>query len=271
VLKGKVDVFLELYQHRRELANALRLSEMFVGILGHDLRNPLGTLVTGSQILYSQGLDDGKMRVLRRMIGAGERMTNMIAQLLDLTRARLAGGVGFIGTRQPIDVASLMQRAADELRGAYPNTTLTLEVKGDCTTTGDADRLLQVFSNLVSNALQHGTKGSAVVTTVQGDEREVVVSVRNRGVIPRELLPTIFDPFRGRKGAGANARGLGLGLYISEQIAQAHGGAIEVVSSADADETVFTVRIPRAAALIAGLPRFPIDETHSSHLPRDHV
>src|SRR5262245_1560311 len=99
VLRSKVDVFLELYRQTKELAHGRRLSEMVVGILGHDLRNPLGTLVTGAQILHSQGLDEGKTRVLKRMIGAGERMTNMIAQLLDLTRARLAGGVGFIGTR----------------------------------------------------------------------------------------------------------------------------------------------------------------------------
>jgi len=272
VLRSKVDVFLELYGHRQQLANALRLSEMFVGILGHDLRNPLGTLVTGAQILHSQGLDDGKMRILRRMISAGDRMTNMIAQLLDLTRARLAGGVGFIGAREPINVASLMQRVADELRVAHPNSTLVIDASGDCTTTGDADRLLQVFSNLVSNALQHGTKGSTVTTSVSGDEREVVVSVRNRGAIPHDLLPTIFDPFRGRKGAVADARGLGLGLYISEQIAQAHGGSIEVTSSEDADETAFTVRIPRASSAIAGHPsRLPIDETLPSHLRRGHI
>jgi two-component system sensor histidine kinase/response regulator len=272
VLRSKVDVFLELYGHRRQIANALRLSEMFVGILGHDLRNPLGTLVTGAQILQSQGLDDGKMRILRRMISAGDRMTNMIAQLLDLTRARLAGGVGFIGAREPINVATLLQRVTDELRVAHPNSTLVIDASGDCTTTGDADRLLQVFSNLISNALQHGAKGSSVTTSVSGDEREILVSVRNRGAIPRDLLPTIFDPFRGRKGAGADARGLGLGLYISEQIARAHGGSIEVTSSEDADETVFTVHIPRSSNAIAGFPsRFPIDETHPSHLRRGHI
>jgi signal transduction histidine kinase len=195
----------------------------------------------------------------------------MIAQLLDLTRARLAGGVGFIGTRQPLDVASLIQRTADELRGANPNNNLSLHVTGDCTTTGDADRLLQVFSNLISNALQHGAKGSAVAITVHGGEREVAVSVRNRGAIPRELLPTIFDPFRGRRSAGAEARGLGLGLYISEQIALAHGGSIEVASSEDADETVFTVHIPRVGVVIVSPARFPIDEPHPSHLRRGQI
>jgi signal transduction histidine kinase len=192
--------------------------------------------------------------VLKRMMSAGERMTNMISQLLDLTRARLAGGVGFIGTSEPLDVASLVQRTADELRLAYPKGLLALDVNGDCRTTGDADRLLQLFSNLVSNALQHGTAGSTVSTTVTGGEHEIVVTVRNRGAIPRELLPTIFDPFRGRKGAGAEARGLGLGLFISQQIAIAHGGSIDVASSDDAGETTFTVRIPRTMHITSPSP-----------------
>jgi two-component system sensor histidine kinase/response regulator len=268
VLRSKVDVFLELYAQRKELADALRLSEMFVGILGHDLRNPLGTLVTGSQILHSQGLDENKSRVLKRMISAGERMTNMISQLLDLTRARLAGGIGFIGAHRPVDIASLMQRTVDELRGANPACNLTLQITGDCTTTGDADRLLQVFSNLVSNALQHGAKSSAVAISVHGRESEVVVCVRNRGAIPRDLLPTIFDPFRGRDSTAPQARGLGLGLYISEQIARAHGGSIEVASSEDADETSFSVHIPRATSAIEGSTRFPIDDPPPSRLRR---
>ena len=254
-LGSKVDVFLELYRQRRAAAHALRVSEMFVGILGHDLRNPLGTLVTGAQILYSQGgLDDGKMRILRRMISAGDRMTNMIAQLLDLTRARLGGGVGFVGAHQPIDVGSLMQRTADELRGANPDRTLTLDVTGDCVTTGDSDRLLQLFSNLVSNALQHGTAGGTVTTSVVGDPDEITVSIRNRGVIPPDLMPCIFDPFRGHNGVRADSRGLGLGLFISQQIAIAHGGSIDVTSSQDAGETVFTVHIPRTTSALASTP-----------------
>jgi two-component system sensor histidine kinase/response regulator len=254
-LKSKADVFFELYAQRRAIANSLQLSEMFMGILGHDLRNPLGTMVTGAQILQAQGgLDESKERVLKRMMSAGERMTNMISQLLDLTRARLAGGMGFIGASEPLDVASLMQRTADELRLAYPKGMLALEVNGDCKTTGDADRLLQLFSNLVSNALQHGTAGSTVSTSVTGDEREIVVKVRNRGAIPRDLLPTIFDPFRGRRGLAAQARGLGLGLFISQQIAVAHGGSIDVTSSEDAGETTFTVRIPRTMQAASPFP-----------------
>jgi signal transduction histidine kinase len=248
VLKGKADVFFELYRQRRELANALRLNEMFVGILGHDLRNPLGAILTGAQLLERQINDPTLVRVIRRMTSSGERMTNMIEQLLDLTRARLAGGLGFVRVRRRLDVASLVQRTVDELRAAHPEREIVVEATGDCTTVGDADRLLQLFSNLVANALNHGQPGPAVSLRVDGREGEIAVEVRNRGVIPADFIPTIFDPFRSRQRNSSKARGLGLGLFISQQIAVAHGGAVTVESSEETGETVFTVEVPRRVA-----------------------
>jgi two-component system, sensor histidine kinase and response regulator len=248
ILKSKADVFFELYRQRRELAGALRLNEMFVAILGHDLRNPLATLVTGAELLRSQATDPVQDRVLQRMTAAAGRMTRMIDQLLDLTRARLAGGLGFAAARGPVDVASLVQRTVDELRGAHPDRALSLEVAGDAAIHGDADRLLQLFSNLLANALNHGSPAAPVVVCVAqvaaGSEREVVVTVRNGGVIPPDLLPTLFDPFRGRESASGKARGLGLGLYISKQIADSHGARIEVTSSSERGETTFAVHLP---------------------------
>ena len=248
VLKSKADVFFELYRQRRELAGALRLNEMFVGVLGHDLRNPLATLITGMELLQSQVGDAGAQRVLQRMSAAGGRMTRMIDQLLDLTRVRLAGGVGFATAGRPLDVASLVQRAVDELRGAYPERAIRLEVESNATISGDADRLLQLFSNLLANALHHGSAGSAVAVGViavgDGSAREAVVTVRNQGVIPAELLPTLFDPFRGRESTAGKARGLGLGLFISKQIADAHGARIAVESSPERGEISFAVHIP---------------------------
>ncbi len=99
-------------------------------------------------------------------------------------------------------------------------------------TAGDPDRLLQLFSNLVANAIQHGTRGLPVWIDVQGLEREIVVNVKNRGAIPSEILPTIFDPFQGRSSRSSSSRGLGLGLFISQQVATAHGGGVAVESSA---------------------------------------
>jgi len=245
VLKGKADVFFELYRQRRELANVLRLNEMFVGILGHDLRNPLGAIILGTQLLERQIEDDKHLATLRRITKAGQRMTDMIEQLLDLTRVRLAGGLGFVRALKHADVAFLVQRTVDELRGAHPEREIKVETRGECGTRGDADRLLQLFSNVIANAIHHGTPGVAVSVTVESSEDAISVCVQNEGVIPPDLLPTIFDPFRGRH-PSSKSRGLGLGLFISQQIAVAHGGGISVASS-QAQGTCFTVRLPRAA------------------------
>jgi signal transduction histidine kinase len=246
VLKGKADVFFELYRQRKELANALRLNEMFVGILGHDLRNPLGAIILGAQLLERQLSDEKQLRTLKRITTAGQRMTDMIEQLLDLTRARLAGGLGFLRARKRVDMTNLVQRTVEELRGAHPQKDIQIEVSGDCATRGDGDRLLQLFSNLIANAIHHGAPDSSVLVRVRGGPSELSVQVQNQGVIPPALLPTIFDPFRSGH-TTTKSRGLGLGLFISQQIAVAHGGTIEVESN-EATGTVFTVRIPRTAA-----------------------
>lgn len=250
VVKGKAHVFFELYRQKRDLAYALLLNEMFMGILGHDLRNPLGAILTGTRLLERRLLerrltDEGDVRTVRRMASAGERMNDMIEQLLELTRARLGGGLGFVRVRKRLDV-DIVQRTLEELRGAHPERDVSVEILGDCTTSGDADRLLQLFSNLIGNALSHGT-GSAVSVPVEGGDREIVVRVTNQGVIPADILPTNFDPFRRRRGMVLKSRGLGLGLFISQQIAIAHGGGI-VVESDERIGTVFTVRIPQRSA-----------------------
>jgi signal transduction histidine kinase len=243
ILKWKADVFFELSRQRKELANALRLNEMFVGILGHDLRNPLGTMLMGAQLLERQLSDEAQLKTIRRVNSAGRRMMAMIEQILDLTRARLAGGLGLVRRRKRLDVGNLVERTVDEFTGAHPERELSVEILGDSTTSGDADRLLQVFSNLISNALQHGESGSGVLVAVDGTDREIVIQVRNRGAIPAGLLSTIFDPFRGRQNLSSTSR-LGLGLFIAQQIVLAHGGTLGVESS-ESTGTIFTVRLPR--------------------------
>jgi two-component system sensor histidine kinase/response regulator len=245
ILKAKIDVFLELADQRRQVTHALRLQELFVAILGHDLRNPLSALVAGTELLAHQLTDDRHQRTLSRMSAASRRMTEMIEQLLDLTRARLGGGVGFVRTRGPVDVRELVQRTLDELRASHRDRELALEATGDCATSGDPERLLQLFSNVVANALTHGEAGGAVVVRATGGSRDIVVEVGNRGVIPADRLATLFEPF-GREPRHRQSSGLGLGLFISQQIALAHGGDIEVASSPAAG-TLVTIRLPRAA------------------------
>lgn len=247
VLKSKVDVFVELAKQKAEVARILHLNEVFMGILGHDLRNPLGAMLVGTELLMETAASDLQRKTLTRMQAAGKRMGAMIEQLLDLTRARIGGGLASPTKRTPLDVRMLVQRAVDELKTVHPDREVALEAAGDCSAFGDPDRLLQLFSNLVGNAIAHSPKTSGVrvgVTCAPGDTIEVAIA--NQGAIPQELLPAIFEPFRGRGTKSAASAGLGLGLFISREIATAHGGEITVTSSPEAG-TCFTVRLPRHA------------------------
>jgi len=251
ILKSKADVFLELHRQKAELARNLQMNEMFVGILGHDLRTPLSSIMTGAQLLERQVTDPGQLKTLRRMLSSSGRMRDMIDQLLDLTRARLANGAGMAPEREPIDIGELVTRAVEELRPTAADRRLAIDVTGDGRCVGDATRLLQVFSNLLSNAIHHGTAGTPISVAVEaGDEdaSEIRVVVRNEGAIPAELLPRIFDPFRGGR-TSTGSRGLGLGLFITQQVVEAHGGRITVTSSPSAG-TAFTVTLPRRAEMV---------------------
>jgi two-component system sensor histidine kinase/response regulator len=256
ILKSKIDVFLELAEQRRQITQALRLNELFVGILGHDLRNPLGAMIAGTELLSLQLTEEKHQRTLARMTSAGRRMTSMIEQLLDLTRARLGGGLGFVRARKPLDVRELVQRTIDELRASHGGRDIQFTASSDCTTSGDPERLLQLFSNLVANALTHGDPAGSLAVTVTGHSHEVVIEVANQGVIPPERLATLFEPFRREPKDTARSTGLGLGLFISQQIAMAHGGDIAVDSSAKIG-TVITVRLPRTGDGAAEHPGGP--------------
>jgi len=248
ILRSKVDVFIELAKQRQQLAEALRLNEMFVGVVGHDLRNPLGALVAGAELLQETINDPAALRTIARMTAAGRRMTEMIEQLVDLTRGRLGGGVGFVRSRVYLDVKELVQRAVDELRASHPGRAIAIEGAGNCATGGDPQRLLQLFSNLLGNAVVHGAKQGAITASVVGRDRDVMISVRNEGVVPAELLPVLFEPFRGsNRPAGG---GLGLGMYIAREIARGHGGEI-TIESTEHDGTTVTVVLPRRADAVA--------------------
>ena len=246
ILKGKCDVFFELHRQKIELAGALRLNEMFVGILGHDLRNPLGAIVTSAQLLEQTVGDERQLRSVQRISRAADRMREMIEQLLDLTRARLTSGLGLAREHARVDLVELVRRTIDELHGGYPNREVRVEASGDCVTAGDPARLLQLLSNLIANALRHGTSGTRVTVGLDGGAADIVVQVRNRGAIPATALPTLFDPFQRRPGRTSSS-GLGLGLFIARQIALAHDGDITVASTEETG-TIVSVRLPRETA-----------------------
>lgn len=244
ILVSKAGVFFDLARQRTELANVLRLNEMFIGILGHDLRNPLATLTAGAQLLEMQHADEATRRVTGKMLAAGSRMTEMIEQLLDLTRARLGDGIGLVNAREEVDIANLVARVVEELHVAHPACQFEVSSRTSCTAIGDSARLLQLFSNLIANAVQHGASGAPIRIEADRGETDVIVRIHNLGSIDPELLPGIFDPFRRRS---EGVRGLGLGTYIAREVARGHGGDIEVASGPEIG-TTFTVRLPYRSA-----------------------
>jgi len=237
-------------KRRREAEEATRFAETFIGILGHDLRNPLNAISMTATLLERKGVFD--QAAVRRIQRSTERMSSMVGQLLDLTRSRLAGGITV--EKRPIRLGQVVVDVLDELRRTYPEQEIRFEESGDDAVLGDQDRIAQVVSNLVGNAVEHGAAGAPVVVSLAQRETSAVLTVHNTGQpIPANLLPIIFDPFRRTTARGERARGLGLGLFISQQIVQAHGGTIAITSTAT-DGTTFTVNLPGTVAQNAPRP-----------------
>lgn len=219
--------------------------EQFLAILGHDLRNPLGAILMGAATLTkSQQLDEKHARAAQRIVSSAGRMQRMINDLLDLTRTRLGGGIPITRTRT--DLMLVCEQVIDELQLVYPDRELRLEERGPLIGVWDGDRLTQVISNIVANALQYGDADSPVSIVAQANDDEAVVRVHNRGpTIPEDAIEKIFEPMVRQPTTGArNEGGLGLGLYVAREVATAHGGSIDVTSTDD-DGTAFTVRLPR--------------------------
>ena len=225
-----------------ELARAVHISEMFVGILSHDMRSPLSAILDGTKLLGTGARDEKSARVLSLVVSNGERMGRMIDQLLDFTRARLGEGIPL--ERGTADLSDLARRAVEEARAANAGAVVRLTTTGDTTGTWDEDRLFQIASNILGNALVHGPTGGVVDVVVDGEEPDwVTLSIRNAGTIPSHLVPAIFNPFRGTLQRRGRSSGLGLGLYVARQIALAHGGDLTVESLTAA--TSFKLALPR--------------------------
>jgi signal transduction histidine kinase len=250
VLKSKADVFFQLHRHKQQLAQelherteALLLSEMFTAVLGHDLRNPLNAIVTSAYLLQRQSTEGPVRQSAERILSSGRRMGRMIEDMLDLARARLAGGIPL--KRESLELGTLIERVVREHQTIAPTRRIDLHREGTLWGDWDADRLAQVASNLIGNALQYGEADSPIEVRVDGTgEASVVLAVANGGRIAPEVLPHIFDPFRGSRQESGRTEGLGLGLYIVQQIVLAHGGTIDVDSGRTA-RTTFRVTVPR--------------------------
>jgi signal transduction histidine kinase len=225
------------YAQRRE-----EVRERFIGILGHDLRDPLSTVVISANMLASNPALKAEHRVVAsRIVRATDRMQRMIGDVLDFARGHLGSGIPANPTLN--DMGEICRAAVDELIGANPQRHIELEVEGDLRGAFDRDRVHQALSNLLSNAVAHG-EGPIEVRAYETESRHAVMTeVTSHGpVIPDAIRDTIFDPFVQGEIAGPR-RGLGLGLYIVNQIALAHGAQCDV--SSDESATTFTICWPR--------------------------
>jgi signal transduction histidine kinase len=222
-----------------------RSRNLFLGMLGHDMRSPLQTIVMTSS--YLSALDAGAevSKAASRLINSGAQMQALLDDLLDFNRTQLGLGINIIP--KPVDLARLFVDELDRIRAAHPGCDVKLQVSGDCFGEWDPLRLQQLLANLTLNAIRYGTAGTTVHVMLRGDEAHVEFDVRNAGpAIDRESLASIFDPLTrglGQEQPDRNNGSLGLGLYIAREIAKGHGGDIRARS--DPGQTIFSVRLPR--------------------------
>jgi len=230
--------------------------EMFLAILGHDLRSPIATVISSAKfMLETKELKEPHLTLTSRIASSSERMLRLVGDLLDFTRGRLGGGIPI--DPEPMNMGKAVQDVVDALSAAHPKQKIKIVKHGVLKGEWDCSRIMQVLTNLIGNALEHGSDKAAIEIDVQGEEQEVVVAVHNVGatILPEELVG-IFNPMKGKDTkANAPARGplgnLGLGLYIADRIVRAHKGRIEVEST-DAGGTTFTIHLPRSQTRTGG-------------------
>jgi signal transduction histidine kinase len=213
------------------------LREQFIAVLGHDLRNPLASIAAGTHLLMRGGREPAPILALMQQSVA--RMSALIDNVLDFARGRLGSGITL--DRSPHALEPVLDHVIAELRSTYPDRPIEVEYELGRPVDCDSGRVAQLFSNLLGNALTHGSADSPVRVRATANDREFVLSIANSGnPIPREAIERLFQPFyRASQDPG---QGLGLGLYIASEIARAHGGRIDVTSSPQ--ETRFTFRMP---------------------------
>ena len=237
---------------RREAERGRQIQERLMAIVGHDLRTPLSAIAMGTILMLRRGaLSDAQRATLARISSSASRMNAIIRDLLDFSRVRV--GVGISIHPEQVDLGDIARNGLLEFEGTEGDRRPLLAVEGDARLRADPDRLGQVVSNLVGNALRYGA-GAPVQVHVAGREDEVVLEVHNEGPrIRSEVLPHLFEPFRRGDDVDASTEksgSIGLGLFIVTEIVKAHGGTVAVRSEA-ASGTTFTVRLPREPPVAA--------------------
>lgn len=223
-----------------ERQRAAEFEQQLVAIVSHDLRNPLNVILLASSVAKTMDGHTAELaRLLDRIHASSERAARMICDILDFTQSR-RGGIPI--TRRAIDLRDVVTRSLEELA----SSRIELAVTGETTGSWDADRLVQVVANLLSNALRYSPGDSTIHVALAGGAQSVVLTVHNAGApIPAELKARLFRPMqRGDEPINRTVRSVGLGLYIAEHIVLAHGGSIGVTSEAHLG-TTFRVELPR--------------------------
>ena len=223
---------------------------LFLAILGHDVRTPLGAISMGAQVLMQdQSLPAKVLKVALRIFNSSKRMDAIVRDLLDFSTTHLGDGIPVDPTT--VDLAAICYSVVEEARTFHPDRKIELATEGDATGAWDGGRMAQAFSNLISNAVQHGRPESAVKVAVRRLPGEVIYEVRNEAdAIPPAKLRTLFDPVKrfairpASERVASRTQNLGLGLYVVKQIVAAHQGQVAVTSSED-EGVVFSARLPR--------------------------
>lgn len=234
-----------LARQRAAAEDRALFAEQMVGIVSHDLRNPLSAIQMSAYLLERGELTASQRTVLGRIHNSTGRAQRLIADLLDFTLARI--GKGLTLKSSPVQLHQLVSDSVDELAVAFPGRVIEHRRVGEGACVADADRLIQLIGNLVGNAVTYGAPDRPVLVTSAVAPEAIEISVHNQGQpIPPSLQPTLFEPMiRGASGKGD--RGVGLGLFIVREIARAHEGGISVHSTPQ-DGTTFTVRLPQRRA-----------------------
>ena len=230
-------------------AHLVKQSEnMFLAILGHDLRNPLGTVITGATfIMRATDVPSKYVLAATRIFNSGQRMSKLIADLIDFTRTHLGSGIPI--KPKKMNLAEVCMNVVEELRTSHPERLIEFDDIAREDVFGDDDRLAQVLSNLIGNALQYGARETPIRVSMRSTERDVSVAVNNKGpVIPAKKLGSVFDPLV-RLAVNTNPddlreTSLGIGMFIAREIVNAHNGSIGVESN-EAEGTTFRITLPR--------------------------
>jgi signal transduction histidine kinase len=220
------------------------LREQFIAVLGHDVRTPLSSILTGTALLRHLGLDEKATGVVERIERSGQRISSLVDDVVDFTRGRMGGGIALHAQLAP-DLRSHLRHVVDELRGLHPGRAIVSDIRIGGSVFCDPKRIAQMLSNLLVNALLYGAPDQPVKVSAHDQDGGIFLSVSNGGTpLTPETMAALFQPFwRGEKAGGAG--GLGLGLYIVAEIARSHNGVMEVSSTPDA--TTFSFSMPPIA------------------------